>query len=152
VKLAKPEATRNRLRNIGIVTQDYQLLKDRTVYDNVAISLWHLGISRKETKKRVLSTLEMVGLPGFEKKYPSMLSGGEAQRVVIARAIVKTPKLILADEPTGALDEVTEMEILRLFNILRDSGFRFIIATHNHAVANFCDARYRLEGMRLVIL
>jgi putative ABC transport system ATP-binding protein len=135
----------HRFRNIGYITQQYDLLSDRNVVHNVA-----MGIQRRSDKfARASKCLEMVGLSGFEKKYIQKLSGGEAQRVAIARALAKEPEVILADEPSGALDEETESSILHLFDTLKAGGVKFIIATHNHTVANRCDAKFFLEGKRL---
>lgn len=121
-------------RNIGIIFQDHQLLFDRTVYDNVALPLIIAGFSHREIGKRVRAALDKVGLLGKEKKYPITLSGGEQQRVGIARAVVNKPPLILADEPTGNLDPELSAEIMNLFQDFSDVGVTVLVATHDIAL------------------
>jgi cell division transport system ATP-binding protein len=118
-------------RNIGIIFQDYQLLYDRTVYDNVALPLIISGYSSREVKKRVHAALDKVGLLRFEKKYPLTLSGGEQQRVSISRAVVNKPALLLADEPTGNLDPDLSREIMSLFLAFNQVGVTVLIASHD---------------------
>ena len=121
-------------RNIGIIFQDHQLLFDRTVYDNVALPLIIAGFSHREIGKRVRAALDKVGLLGKEKKYPITLSGGEQQRVGIARAVVNKPPLILADEPTGNLDPELSAEIMGLFQDFSHVGVTVLVATHDIAL------------------
>lgn len=121
-------------RNIGIIFQDHQLLFDRTVYDNVALPLIIAGFSHRDIGKRVRAALDKVGLLGKEKKYPITLSGGEQQRVGIARAVVNKPPLILADEPTGNLDPELSAEIMCLFQDFSHVGVTVLIATHDIAL------------------
>ncbi len=121
-------------RNIGIIFQDHQLLFDRTVHDNVALPLIIAGFSHKDIGKRVRAALDKVGLLGKEKKYPITLSGGEQQRVGIARAVVNKPPLILADEPTGNLDPELSSEIMNLFQDFSDVGVTVLVATHDIAL------------------
>ena len=121
-------------RNIGIIFQDHQLLFDRTVYDNVALPLIIAGYSHREIGKRVRAALDKVGLLSKEKKYPITLSGGEQQRVGIARAVVNKPPLILADEPTGNLDPELSAEIMSLFQDFSDVGVTVLVATHDIAL------------------
>ena len=121
-------------RNIGIIFQDHQLLFDRTVHDNVALPLIIAGFSHKDIGKRVRAALDKVGLLGKEKKYPITLSGGEQQRVGIARAVVNKPALILADEPTGNLDPELSAEIMNLFQDFSDVGVTVLVATHDIAL------------------
>jgi len=118
-------------RNMGIIFQDYQLLYDRTVFDNVALPLVISGFSAREIKKRVHAALDKVGLLKFERKYPITLSGGEQQRVGIARAVVNKPALLLADEPTGNLDAELSAEIMDLFLQFNQVGVTVLIATHD---------------------
>jgi len=118
-------------RQIGMIFQNHNLLMDRTVYDNVALPLVIEGVSHKETKKRVEAALEKVHLGSKIRSYPSMLSGGEQQRVGIARAIVNKPPVLLADEPTGNLDPKLSLEIIKLFEELNDVGITVLIATHD---------------------
>ena len=121
-------------RNIGIIFQDHQLLFDRTVFDNVALPLIIAGYSRHDISKRVRAALDKVGLLNKEKKYPITLSGGEQQRVGIARAVVNKPPLILADEPTGNLDPELSAEIMGLFQDFSDVGVTVLVATHDIAL------------------
>lgn len=121
-------------RNIGIIFQDHQLLFDRTVYDNVALPLIIAGFSHRDIGKRVRAALDKVGLLGKEKKYPITLSGGEQQRVGIARAVVNKPPLILADEPTGNLDPELSAEIMGLFQDFSHVGVTVLVATHDIAL------------------
>lgn len=134
-----------RLRTVGYITQSYDLLDDRNVARNVALG-FRGALLRSD---RISACLEKVGLAGYEKKRVRHLSGGEAQRVAIARALIKEPRIVLADEPTGALDERTESEVLDLFGSLQRQGVTFVIATHNTVVADRCDEAFVLEGNKL---
>ena len=118
-------------RNIGMIFQNHHLLMNKSVFDNVALPLMIEGFSIGEIRKRVAGALDMVGLYGKERHNPIMLSGGEQQRVGIARAIVNKPPLLLADEPTGNLDPKLSMDILRLFETFNDAGTTVLIATHD---------------------
>jgi cell division transport system ATP-binding protein len=118
-------------RNVGVVFQNHQLLSDRTVYDNVALPLTIAGFSPNEVGRRVRAALSKVGLSAKEKKYPLALSGGEQQRVGIARAVVNKPPLLLADEPTGNLDPELSQEIMDLFSQFNQVGVSVLIATHD---------------------
>ncbi|NUF49458.1 cell division ATP-binding protein FtsE [Gilliamella sp. ESL0250] len=118
-------------RTIGMVFQDHQLLMDHTVYDNVAIPLIILGKPVEEIRRRVSASLDKVGLINKMKFYPIQLSGGEQQRVGIARAIVNRPSVLLADEPTGNLDDKLSKDILKLFEEFNRSGVTVLMATHN---------------------
>ena len=118
-------------RDIGMIFQDHHLLMDRTVFDNVGLPLVIEGYSHKQIRKRVDAALEMVGLAEKTRQSPLALSGGEQQRVGIARAIVNKPPLLLADEPTGNLDPKLSMEIIRLFEDFNQAGVSVLIATHD---------------------
>ncbi|WP_298440848.1 cell division ATP-binding protein FtsE [uncultured Ferrimonas sp.] len=118
-------------RDIGIIFQDHNLLMDRSVFDNVALPLQIEGFSEREINKRVLAALDMVNLGDKVEFAPMQLSGGEQQRVGIARAVVARPALLLADEPTGNLDPALSMEILRLFETFNRAGTTVLIATHD---------------------
>lgn len=118
-------------RDIGMIFQDHRLLMDKTVHDNVALPLLIEGYGHKEARKRVQAALDKVGLASKERHYPIMLSGGEQQRVGIARAIVNKPPLLLADEPTGNLDPKLSMDIMRLFESFNSVGTSVLIATHD---------------------
>ncbi len=118
-------------RDIGMIFQSHQLLMDKTVFDNVSLPLVIEGHTRKNIAKRVDAALEMVGLRDKAKNLPITLSGGEQQRVGIARAVVNRPPLLLADEPTGNLDPKLSMEIIRLFEDFNQAGVSVFIATHD---------------------
>jgi len=118
-------------RTMGIVFQDFRLIFHRKVFDNVAVVLQVLGISRKETRRRVFNALRMVNLHHKMWDYPSQLSYGEQQRVAIARAVVNQPKIILADEPTGNLDPELALEIMSLFKEINKQGATVLVCTHD---------------------
>ena len=133
-------------RQLGVVFQDHQLLMDRTVFDNVALPLQVAGYSRKETGRRVRAALDSVGLLSKEKQSPLALSGGEQQRVGIARAVVHKPRILLADEPTGNLDPELSSEIMNLFQRFQNVGVTVLIATHDIDLINRLNHRIvRLE-------
>ncbi len=117
-------------RRLGIIFQDHHLLYDRTVFDNVALPLVISGVSHHEIGRRVRAALDKVGLLGKERLYPITLSGGEQQRVGIARAVVHKPVLLIADEPTGNLDPDLAREIMQLFLLFNQVGVTVLIATH----------------------
>jgi cell division transport system ATP-binding protein len=123
-------------REIGVVFQDHKLLFDRTVFDNVALPLIVTGADHREIPRRVRAALEKVGLLDKERMYPITLSGGEQQRVGIARAVVNKPPLLLADEPTGNLDSALSDEILDIFLDFHHHGVTVLIATHDHHLIN----------------
>jgi len=118
-------------RNLGIVFQSPRLLTDRTVFDNVALPLVIAGHGHKEITRRVRAALDLVGLLGKERAQPIALSGGEQQRVGIARAVVHRPPIVLADEPTGNLDPVLSLEIMTLFERFQQFGVTALIVTHD---------------------
>ncbi|MGB2241986.1 MAG: cell division ATP-binding protein FtsE [Porticoccaceae bacterium] len=128
-------------RQLGVVFQDHQLLMDRSVYDNVALPLQVAGQSRKEIGRRVRAALDAVGLLSKERHSPTMLSGGEQQRVGIARAVVHKPRILLADEPTGNLDPALSAEIMALFRRFQDVGVTVLIATHDIELINQMNCR-----------
>ena len=118
-------------RNIGFTFQDHRLLKERTLFDNVALPLVVAGYRYQEIRKRTQASLDKVGLLNKAKAYPVQLSGGEQQRVGIARAVVHRPALLLADEPTGNLDPALSLEIMRLFEQFNQVGVTVLIASHD---------------------
>ncbi len=118
-------------RRIGVIFQDHRLLSDKRVFDNVALPLMIAGLSYGEIRRRVRAALDKVGLLDKEKMFPPMLSGGEQQRVGIARAIITKPPLILADEPTGNLDPDMSAELMRYFLQLNELGVTVLIASHD---------------------
>ncbi len=119
-------------RRLGIVFQDFQLLPDRTVYENVAFSLQVTGEKKNYIKQRVLEVLGMVGLSHKRKNMPEDLSGGEQQRVVIARALANEPRIMLADEPTGNLDPGASAEIMELLKQINNRGMAVLMVTHDY--------------------
>ena len=121
-------------RNIGFTFQEHRLLNDRSVFDNVALPLVVAGYRYQEIKKRTRASLDRVGLLTKEKHYPLQLSGGEQQRVGIARAVVHRPALLLADEPTGNLDPALSLEIMQLFERFNQVGVTVLIASHDLAM------------------
>ena len=131
LNLAKDRQVPYLRRKVGLIFQDYKLLQDRTVFDNVALPLLIAGYGYHEVSRRVRASLDKVGLLGKEKKYPAVLSGGEQQRVGIARAVVNKPPMILADEPTGNLDPELSAEIMHLFEQFQQVGVTILIASHD---------------------
>lgn len=123
-------------RKIGMVFQDFRLLPQKTAVENVAFALEIIGTSRKEIKRVVPQVLEQVGLKDKGKLLPSQMSGGEQQRVCIARAIVNNPLMIIADEPTGNLDPDTSWEIMNLFQDINKRGTTILMATHDSEIVN----------------
>lgn len=124
-----------RLRTLGFVFQTFQLLPRQTALDNVALPLIYAGVPKKERRKRAAVALERVGLGDRMEFVPNQLSGGQKQRVAIARALVNNPKIILADEPTGALDSKSSKQVMELFSKLNDEGVTVIMITHDSGVA-----------------
>jgi len=138
-------------RKMGFIYQDYKLLQDRTVFDNVALPLVIAGFPHYEIARKVRAALDKVSLTGKERKYPFALSGGEQQRVGIARAIVNRPPIIIADEPTGNLDPELALEIMKLFVSFQQVGVTVLIATHDIALIGKMNHRVlRLSCGRLV--
>lgn len=131
------EKVPNLRRCMGIVFQDYKLLQNQSVYDNVAYVIRTLGISTKEINARVLGALKVVGLSDKIKAKPSELSGGEQQRVSIARAIVNGPPLLIADEPTGNLDPKNSMEVMQILDQINQRGITVIVSTHDSAMVDY---------------
>lgn len=123
-------------RKLGIVFQDYKLLPNLTVYENVAFALEIYGLRSDEVRRKVMKALEKVGLKEKFKSYPDQLSGGEQQRVSIARAIVNEPKILICDEPTGNLDPKTSLEIMEIINKINEEGTTVIMATHDKEIVN----------------
>jgi cell division transport system ATP-binding protein len=123
-------------RNIGVVFQDYKLLPKKTVFENVAFALEVVEAPRKIIKPKVMELLDLVKLKHKAKSYPTELSGGEQQRVSIARALVNTPSMVIADEPTGNLDPDTSWEIMRIFEEINHRGTTVVMATHNKEIVN----------------
>jgi len=123
-------------RQLGIIFQDYRLLPDRTVYDNVAFAMQVIESPAVKTRRRVMTVLELVGLKNRANAYPAELSGGEQQRIAIARAIVNDPIMVIADEPTGNLDPETSKDIMRIFTGINESGTTIVMATHDKEIVD----------------
>ena len=128
-------------RNIGVVFQDFRLLKDRNIYDNVAFAQKVIGESNRSIKKNVPSMLSMVGLAAKYRSYPRPLSGGEQQRAAIARALINEPKILLADEPTGNLDNHNAWEIMKLLEEINSRGTTVVVVTHNLEIVKAMNKR-----------
>ncbi len=128
-------------RQLGIIFQDYRLLPDRTVYDNVAFAMQVIEAPYRQIKRRVMNVLDLVGLRRRAYAHPNELSGGEQQRIAIARAIVNSPALVIADEPTGNLDPETSREIMEIFQEINNSGTTIIMATHDKQIVDSMSKR-----------
>ncbi|HJA33521.1 MAG TPA: ABC transporter ATP-binding protein [Candidatus Mediterraneibacter merdigallinarum] len=137
-----------RRREVGFVVQYFALIDDMNVYKNVSLPLRYQGIPRAKIKQRTTKMLRHLGIEEKAKAYPSELSGGQQQRAAIARALVKNARIILADEPTGALDEGTGDDVMKLFQRLKKKDRAIIIVTHDNKVAEYCDrVVYLRDGM-----
>jgi putative ABC transport system ATP-binding protein len=147
LKLTKYEIAKIRNEKIGFVFQQFALIRGYSAMENVELPLLQSNIFKstfnkvrnKEIKERALRSLEIVGLEEHKKKYPSQLSGVQQQRVAIARSLINKPSLIIADEPTGALDQNTGIEIMSILNEINKNGTTIIIVTHDQKVANKCN-------------
>ncbi len=123
-------------RTIGVVFQDFRLIEDKTIYENVAFAMHVVGARNREIRRRVPYVLELVGLDGREKRYPREVSGGEQQRVAVARAIVNSPQLLIADEPTGNLDPAKSLELMLLMDRVNELGTTVLVVTHEKELVN----------------
>ncbi len=151
VATLKPRHIPQLRRKIGFVFQDFRLLPERTLEENVAFALRVIGIHGKELRRRTFEALERVGLMSKGKMYPHQVSGGEQQRAAVARAIVNTPGLLLADEPTGNLDPMTSLEIMELLEQINRSGTTVLVATHDQQIVDaMCKRVVQLESGRIV--
>ncbi|HEX9743287.1 MAG TPA: cell division ATP-binding protein FtsE [Nitrospiraceae bacterium] len=130
----KPSAVPYLRRTMGVVFQDFQLLPKKSVYENVALPLFVQGLSTFETRRKVMEALKAVGVDHRKESRPTMLSAGEQQRVCIARSIVNSPIILLADEPTGNMDAELAREIVELFKTINARGTTVLVATHNRQV------------------
>ena len=144
----KKAAIRN--KQIGFVLQDFGLLMDRSAEENIIVPLLFSKEPISKSKKRVRPIMEQLGIENLAKRRITELSGGQAQRVAIARAMVNNPKVILADEPTGALDSKTAEDVVDVFRTLNNSGTTIIVVTHNKAVADKCDTLYTIKDGLIV--
>lgn len=132
-------------RQIGVVFQDFRLLPNKTVFDNIALALRIRGAAEQEIKDRVMAALKLVNLRHKTDSYPLTLSGGEQQRITIARAVVGDPTVLLADEPTGNLDDLNARNVMSIFREVNAKGTTILIATHNHAL-------FKGTGLRVLTL
>jgi cell division transport system ATP-binding protein len=123
-------------RTLGVIFQDFRLIDNKTVYENVAFAMRIVGASGREIRKRVPYVLDLVGLSSCEKRYPRELSGGEQQRVAVARALVNNPRMIIADEPTGNLDPAKSLELMLLLQKINELGTTVLVVTHEKELVN----------------
>lgn len=138
-------------RTIGVVFQDFRLIEKKTVFENIEVAMRAVGATTSEIRRRIPYVLGLVGLTGKSRQLPTQLSGGEQQRVAIARALAKNPKLLLCDEPTGALDYQTGKAILKLLQDTgRSTGMTVIIITHNSALTAMADRVIRVKNGTVV--
>lgn len=143
------ERSFNRLRNIGCIFQDNPMIESKNVFENIALPLKYLGVEKKNVEKKVHVMSKRLDISHLLSENPSYLSGGEKQRVGIARALITDPKLILADEPTGSLDSETELMVLDIFQRIEWNNTSFVMVTHDASVANICDELYMLKDRKL---
>lgn len=143
--LGERQAAQYRSRFLGFVFQSFNLIGFKTAMENVALPLYYQKMPRKERNKRAMEYLERVGLTEWADHLPHQMSGGQKQRVAIARALIAQPRVILADEPTGALDSVTSSEVMQLMRTVNAEGITMVVVTHEHDIAAKCDRIIRLH-------
>ena len=149
LKLKDRQMSDLRLNSIGFVFQSFYLMNEENAIENVALPLSYAGVKKKERERRAIEALSRVGLADRVKFRPDQLSGGQKQRVAIARAIVNNPKVLLADEPTGALDQKSGAAIMDLFQKLNDEGTTIIMITHDSNIASHAKKNYRIVDGKL---
>ena len=148
-KLTERRAAETRLDMLGFVFQSFNLIGFKTAAENVALPLYYQRVPRKERMLRAHALLERVGLLEWADHLPSQMSGGQKQRVAIARSLAGNPKVILADEPTGALDSVTSQDVMSLLQELNADGMTVVVVTHEHDIAEGCKRTIRLRDGRV---
>ena len=136
--LDEKTAAEYRNKFLGFIFQSFNLINYKSALENVALPLYYQGLKRKERQKIALNYLDKVGLKNWSNHLPSELSGGQKQRVAIARALASDPKVLLADEPTGALDSTTSMEVMALIQKINNEGKTILVVTHEHDIAMMC--------------
>ena len=149
-ELSERQAARYRSRFLGFVFQSFNLIAFKSALENVALPLFYQKIPRRERQKRALAMLDRMGMGDRANHLPSELSGGQKQRVAMARALITTPRVILADEPTGALDSVTSNEVMDVLREVNNTGITVIIVTHEADIAARCDRTIRLKDGRII--
>jgi len=148
--LNETKAAQYRNKYFGFVFQSFNLITFKNAQENVALPLYYQGVNRKKRNKIALEYLDKVGLKNWAHHLPSELSGGQKQRVAIARALVTNPKVILADEPTGALDTQTSYDVMKILKDINDTGISVIIVTHEHDIAEMTDRVINLRDGQIV--
>ena len=143
--LSEKKAAQYRNKFLGFVFQSFNLINFKNALENVALPLYYQGLNRRERQKKAMFHLQKVGLADWSSHLPNELSGGQKQRVAIARALASNPKLILADEPTGALDSTTSQEIMKFLQKLNDEGKTILIVTHEEDISLMCKRIVRLK-------
>ncbi|MBU5676206.1 ABC transporter ATP-binding protein [Alkaliphilus sp. MSJ-5] len=148
-QLSEEDQANYRRKNVGYITQNFHLLDDRNVYDNIALPLQYLEFNKIQIKEKVEKVSHDLEIEHIIKRDITTLSGGERQRVAIARAIIKEPAILLADEPTGSLDDKTEESIMEIFKNLNEKGMTLAIVTHDNSVSSYCKQVYELKNKKL---
>jgi len=143
--LSEKQAARYRSEFLGFVFQSFNLIGYKTALENVALPLYYQGVNRKERQEKAMRFLEKVGLADWSHHLPNQMSGGQKQRVAIARALIANPRVILADEPTGALDSTTSEDVMELLKEINREGITIVIVTHEHEIAEQCHRIIRLK-------